>query len=64
MDSNVTMTVEDQILITLEEMEKEHIIKALIHTKWNITLAARLINVARSTMYRLIKKHGIKREQI
>lgn len=49
---------------SLKEMEKEHILLALAESKWNITVAARLIGVARSTMYRLIKRHRIVREKI
>lgn len=49
---------------TLNEMEKEHIILALRETSWNVTLAARLINVPRATMYRMMRKYGIKREQV
>lgn len=56
--------VSDNVMKTLNEMEKEHIILALRETSWNVTLAARLINVPRATMYRMMRKYGIKREQV
>lgn len=49
---------------TLNEMEREHLILALRETGWNITLAARLINVPRATMYRMMKRYGIKRSEV
>lgn len=45
--------------VSLEDMEKEHIRKALIMTHGNKTKAAVLLRVARDTLYRKIKEFGL-----
>jgi len=47
---------------TLESMEEEHIRNTLAETQWNISRAARLLNIDRVTLYRKIKKYKIERE--
>jgi transcriptional regulator with PAS, ATPase and Fis domain len=42
------------------EVEKEKIIKTLIETKNNKTLAAKLLNIDRSSLYNKLKKYNIK----
>jgi DNA-binding NtrC family response regulator len=44
---------------TLEDMEAEHIRNTLAETDWNISRAARLLNIDRVTLYRKIKKYKI-----
>ena len=46
--------------ITLDEVECEHIRSTLTDTDWNISQAARLLNIDRVTLYRKIKKYKIK----
>ncbi len=41
------------------EVEKEKIIKTLIETKGNKTLAAKLLNIDRSSLYNKLKKYNI-----
>ena len=41
------------------EVEKEKIIKTLINTKGNKSLAAKLLNIDRSSLYNKLKKYGI-----
>jgi DNA-binding NtrC family response regulator len=46
---------------TLEEMECDHISAMLTETEWNISQAARLLNIDRVTLYRKIKKYNLKK---
>ena len=48
--------------ITIEEMEKRHILKTLEHTQWNKTHAATILAIERSTLDRKIKAYNIKRD--
>jgi Nif-specific regulatory protein len=47
--------------VSLEEVEKEHILKTLNHTDWNKSQAATILNIERSTLDRKIKGYGLKR---
>lgn len=44
---------------TLEQAEKEHIVNILRETLGNITLAAKILDIGRNTLYRKIEKYGI-----
>ncbi len=46
---------------TLEEMELEHVRNMLFETNWNISQAARLLDIDRVTLYRKIKKYNLKK---
>ena len=43
----------------LMKMERNTILAALKETHWNVTKAARQLNVSRNTLYRKMKRHGI-----
>ncbi|MEW6733387.1 MAG: sigma-54 dependent transcriptional regulator [Acidobacteriota bacterium] len=45
--------------LTLDEMEKQIILKALERTKWNKQAAAKLLGIYRPRLYNLMKKHNI-----
>ena len=45
--------------ISLELMEKQHIIKVLKNVKGNMTLAANILEIGRNTLYRKIEKFNI-----
>jgi Nif-specific regulatory protein len=47
--------------MSLEEIEKEHILKTLNHTDWNKSQAARILNIERSTLDRKINSYGLTR---
>jgi transcriptional regulator with GAF, ATPase, and Fis domain len=47
--------------MSLEDIEKEHILKTLNHTDWNKSQAARILNIERSTLDRKINSYGLKR---
>jgi len=44
----------------LQEIEKQHIQKVLIHTKGNKTETSRLLGIGLTTLYRKIEEYGIK----
>ena len=51
---------ENQTLnFSMQEMEKQHIIKILRHTAGNKTEAAKLLNIGLATLYRKIEEYGI-----
>ncbi len=51
--------VPDFEIKSLEQMEKEHIIKTLGAARWNRTKTAKLLGIDRKTLYEKIKKYGI-----
>ncbi len=50
-------------LFSLDSIEKKHITQILKHFSGNITLAAKVLNIGRNTLYRKIEKHCIDIEQ-
>jgi two-component system response regulator AtoC len=44
---------------SLQEIEKEHIIKVLQHTNWHLAKASESLQISRSTLWRKIKEYGI-----
>jgi len=46
----------------LKEVERNHIVKALRHTGWNITRAAEILGISRKTVHEKIKQYGLERE--
>jgi len=49
--------------ISLEEVEKAHILNVLEKNNWNISNSARLLGIDRVTIYKKLEKYGIKRPQ-
>ena len=47
---------------SLAVVEKNHIARILEETDWNISQAARLLDVDRTTVYNKIRQHGLRRE--
>jgi transcriptional regulator with GAF, ATPase, and Fis domain len=47
--------------LTLEDVEKQHILKTLQHTDWNKSQAAAILNIERSTLDRKIKGYDLKK---
>ncbi|MBK5241254.1 sigma 54-interacting transcriptional regulator [Clostridium sp.] len=45
--------------ITLEQMEKHHITEVIKEVNGNMTLAAKILDVARSSLYRKVEKYNI-----
>ena len=48
--------------VSLEELEKRHILNTLEHTDWNKSQAATILQIERSTLDRKIKSYELKRE--
>ena len=48
--------------ISLEELEKRHILRMLNHTDWNKSQAATILQIERSTLDRKIKAYGLRKE--
>ena len=48
--------------ISLEELEKRHILQTLEYTAWNKSQAAAVLQIERSTLDRKIKSYGLKKE--
>ena len=49
----------DSILTSLAEVEKHHIQRILVRTEWNKTEAARILDIAKSTLYKKIEEYGL-----
>jgi Nif-specific regulatory protein len=47
--------------VTLEEIEKRHILATLEHTDWNKSQASSILQIERSTLDRKIARYGLKR---
>ena len=46
---------------TLADVERAHVLRMLDKSDWNISQAARLLEVDRVTLYNKIKKYGLRR---
>ncbi len=53
------ITGEEEEILTLQEIEELQIRKALKNTRNNINLAAKLLNIGKSTLYHKIKLYNI-----
>jgi Nif-specific regulatory protein len=49
----------DSNWISLEQMEREHILRTLEHTFYNRSAAARLLKVTRQSLLRKMKRYGL-----
>lgn len=49
--------------ISLAEVEKNHIVNVLEQNHWNISISAKLLGIDRVTIYKKLKKYGIKRPE-
>jgi transcriptional regulator with GAF, ATPase, and Fis domain len=47
--------------VSLEEVEKQHILRTLQYTEWNKSQSATILNIERSTLDRKIKAYDLKR---
>jgi Nif-specific regulatory protein len=47
--------------VSLEEVEKQHILQTLQYTEWNKSQSATILNIERSTLDRKIKAYDLKR---
>ena len=49
--------------LSLEEVEKKHLLRVLESNHWNISQAARILGIDRVTIYKKLKKFGIDRPE-
>lgn len=49
---------------TADAAERQVLEKALLEQGWNLHAAARQLGVSRGTLYRMIKKHGVKQKEV
>ncbi|WP_251859597.1 sigma 54-interacting transcriptional regulator [Clostridium sp. Marseille-Q2269] len=61
---NINNKYEDISIMPMEKLEKENIKKAIDQCDKNLTKAAKLLNIGRSTLYRKIKKYNIKQNPV
>lgn len=57
--SDFNAAMNDRSTLTLAEMEKNHIIKVMAHTKGNKTQAAELLGIGLTTLYRKIDEYKL-----
>jgi len=50
------------IPLTLEDMERNHIIRTLEHVQWNKSLASKQLGIERTTLDRKIKRYDLDRD--
>jgi two-component system, NtrC family, response regulator HydG len=53
-------TPEQEVPLSLEEMEKIHVERILQLCRWNISKAARVLDVNRATLHNKIKKYNLR----
>ncbi|HLW24384.1 MAG TPA: sigma-54-dependent Fis family transcriptional regulator [Steroidobacteraceae bacterium] len=54
---------EDENLISLASAERQALLKVIEQHQWNMTLVAAHFGISRNTLYRKIKRHGIRIER-
>ena len=61
-EGDVRITPPEQYrTVSLEDLEREHVLATLRHTGWNKSKAAGILGVERSTLDRKLKKYGVRR---
>jgi two-component system response regulator AtoC len=56
-------TIDGESLLTLEEVERQHIAKVLAKTGDNKNLAGRILNLPRTTLWRKLKRYKLLKEE-
>ncbi len=49
--------------LSLDSVEKTHILNVLESNRWNISASAQILGIDRVTIYKKLEKYGIKRPQ-
>jgi DNA-binding NtrC family response regulator len=58
-DSSPQQLITDRAQVTLEELEKEYLIKVLEDTNWQKKRASSILGINASTLYRKIQRYGL-----
>lgn len=61
--ANAIPAVAPEASLSLDQLERDLLVKALDKTAWNVTHAARLLGISRDTLRYRIDKHGLARKQ-
>jgi len=56
------LSLDGENLLTLEEVERRHILKALEKTNWNRNLTSEILALPRTTLWRKMKKYDISKK--
>ncbi|MDI6780850.1 MAG: helix-turn-helix domain-containing protein [bacterium] len=48
--------------LTLEEVEKQYIMKTLQENNWNKSKSSRILGIDRTTLHLKLKRYGVKKE--
>ena len=59
--ARVTRSLEKRGAQSLAEVERSHILAVLTSTNWNISRAAKVLEVDRGTLYNRLHKYGVQR---
>jgi DNA-binding NtrC family response regulator len=54
----------DKVQVTLEELEREYLIKVLDDTNWQKKKASAILGINASTLYRKIQRYGLDRDKV
>jgi transcriptional regulator of acetoin/glycerol metabolism len=46
---------------SLDAMEREHLLAALLASEWNVSRAAKRLHISRDTLRYRMERHGLKR---
>jgi transcriptional regulator of acetoin/glycerol metabolism len=55
--------ITDRAQVTLEELEREYLIKVLNDTNWQKKKASAILGINASTLYRKIQRYGLDKER-
>ena len=58
-DKSSQRLITDKAQVTLEELEKEYLIKVLEDTNWQKKRASAILGINASTLYRKIQRYGL-----
>ncbi len=61
--NHVELQTSFKTTLSLDDVEKAHIISVLEKNNWNISNAARVLDIDRVTIYKKLQKYGIKRPE-
>ena len=53
----------DRAQVTLEELEREYLIKVLNDTQWQKKKASAILGINASTLYRKIQRYGLEKDR-
>jgi DNA-binding NtrC family response regulator len=58
-EANTGHLITDRAQVTLDELEREYLIKVLVDTNWQKKKASQILGINASTLYRKIQRYGL-----